>query len=220
MKKYVIIVAGGSGKRMNSGIPKQFLLLNGKPVLMHTIDRFFKYDSTIKIILALPSSHIEKWEQLCTQHSYKVSHVVVMGGAERFYSVSNALQEVHEDGLVAVHDGVRPLVSIDTISRCFESADKNGNAIPCTDILESVRCVEELSNAPVDRTKYKLIQTPQIFFSGIIKNAYKQSYLSEFTDDASVVEKLGVKINLVEGNKENIKITTPLDFKIAELLLK
>lgn len=220
MNKYVIIVAGGSGKRMNSVTPKQFLLLNGRPVLMYTIDRFYTYDPNINIILVLPSDYIEEWEKLCKQSEFLINHKIVTGGTERFYSVLNALMEIHDDGLIAIHDGVRPLVSIETISRCFDSADKYGNGIPCIDITESVRYIEDSGSVSVDRSRHKLIQTPQVFFSEIIKIAYKQCFVSEFTDDASVVEKMGIKINLVEGNKENIKITTSHDLQIAEALLK
>ncbi|MBI5217483.1 MAG: 2-C-methyl-D-erythritol 4-phosphate cytidylyltransferase [Bacteroidia bacterium] len=220
MNKYVVIVAGGSGKRMNSGIPKQFLELCGKPMLMYTISKFYAYDNFIKIILALPENQIEYWKGLCSKHKFSIKHSIVPGGKERFHSVKNALIKIKDTGIVAVHDGVRPLVSVDTIKRCFNASSKLGNAIPAVDISESVRVMEKSRNKAVDRSKYKLIQTPQVFKTDIIKKAYTQDYKPQFTDDASVVEALGYKINLVEGNFENIKITSPLDLIMAEALMK
>jgi 2-C-methyl-D-erythritol 4-phosphate cytidylyltransferase len=219
MKKYIIIVAGGSGKRMQSDLPKQFLSIHGKPVLMHTIEKFFNYDASIHFVLALPQNQIETWKQLCTSHQFNITHTIVQGGNERFHSVLNALAEIKEKCLVAVHDGVRPLVNLETITNCFVMAEKKGNAIPVIPISESLRVVDENANKPVDRNKYKLVQTPQVFLSDLLLKAYQQKYTPEFTDDASVVEKMGITINLVEGNKENIKITTPVDLQIAEALI-
>ncbi|MFC2152843.1 2-C-methyl-D-erythritol 4-phosphate cytidylyltransferase [Bacteroidota bacterium] len=218
MKRFVIIVAGGSGERMSSSIPKQFLKVNGEIILMKSINAFYKFDSTLNIILALPEIHISNWNDLCKKHHFHINHTIVKGGKTRYYSVKNALEEISHDGIVAIHDGVRPLVSQETIEQVFEIASINGNAVPYIDLIDSVRFVDSGKNNPVDRNKYKLIHTPQAFESRIIKKAYKQEWDVSFTDDASVVEKLGIKINLVPGNKENIKITSQLDLKIAEVL--
>lgn len=220
MKKYVIIVAGGSGKRMNAELPKQFLKIHGKPLLMHTFEKFFNYGSSIKFILTLPQDHIDTWKQLCSDHQFPIEHIIVRGGTERFHSVKNALAEIKEKCLVAVHDGVRPMVSTETVARCFDLAEKSGNAIPVIPISESIRFIDENGSKPADRNKYKLIQTPQVFQSEILIKAYQQQYTTDFTDDAGVVEKTGIKINLVEGNRENIKITTPVDLQIAEALIR
>ncbi len=221
MKKIVIIVAGGRGKRMKSEIPKQFLPLYGFPILMHTIKKFYRYDNSIGIIVVLPKIQIKVWKKFCRDYKFDYKHDIVQGGVTRFHSVKNGLSRVKgENMLIAVHDGVRPLVSLETIRRCFKKAEISGNAIPVIDIPESVRKVEKGGNIPVDRSHYKLIQTPQIFNSDVLLKSYKQEYKSYFTDDASVVESIGVSINLVPGNKENIKITTPSDLVIAESYLK
>lgn len=219
MKKYVIIVAGGSGKRMLSELPKQFLAIHGKPILMYSFEQFYKFDQQINFILVLPQQQIETWNQLCIAHDFSITHKIVVGGTERFHSVQNALSEIKKNCLVAVHDGVRPLVGTDTITRCFDMAEKLGNAIPVMPITESIRQTNGENNKSVNRNNFKVIQTPQVFQSEILISAYQQTYVQEFTDDASVVEKTGVKINLVEGNRENIKITTPADIGIAEALL-
>jgi 2-C-methyl-D-erythritol 4-phosphate cytidylyltransferase len=219
MKKFALIVAGGIGSRMNTSIPKQFLLLWEKPVLLHTINRFAAYDSTIEIILVLPYSQFEYWKELCIQHDFQIPYRLVAGGSERFESVRNGLSEISEEGLVAIHDGVRPLVSHETIDRCFKMAEEKGNALPVMPVVESVRLVEGNSNFPVDREKYVTIQTPQVFRVSEIRKAYELGFNPSFTDDATVLEKLGIQINLVEGNRENIKITTPFDLSIAEILL-
>ena len=219
MIKTVIIVAGGVGTRMSSSIPKQFLLLKGMPILMHSIKAFFDYDKTIEIILALPEFQFEYWEDLCVQYQFKIDHRVVKGGETRFESVRNALSFANSDGLIAIHDGVRPLVSQQTIKFCFEKAEKQGSAIPVVDITDSVRKIELNTNRAVDRSALKAVQTPQIFKAYLVKKAYSQPYQPQFTDDAGVVESMGQAVFLVEGNKENIKITTPLDIKIAEALI-
>ncbi len=221
MKKNVIIVAGGRGKRMQSEIPKQFLPLYGYPVLMHTLKKFYRYDNSIRIILVLPKRQIRVWKKFCRDYMFDYNHDIVQGGVTRFHSVKNGLSKIRgKDHLVAIHDGVRPLVSLETIRKCFKKAEISGNAIPVIDIPESIRKTENGKNQPVDRSKYKLIQTPQIFHFNMLFESYKQEYKSEFTDDASVVESLGHSINLVQGNKENIKITTPADLIIAESYLK
>jgi 2-C-methyl-D-erythritol 4-phosphate cytidylyltransferase len=219
MNKYTIITAGGTGTRMKSDVPKQFLLLKGRPILMHSIERFFIYNNSIKIIISLPEEFISYWEELCKKYSFNIKYTIVKGGKTRFYSIQNALKEVANGGLVTVHDAVRPLVSIKTIENTFNVAEINGNAIASRDIFFSVRKVEELKNYAVNRNDYKEIQTPQTFKSELLKEAYSTDFEKKFTDDATVVEKLGVKINLVEGNPENIKITTKNDLIIAEALL-
>ncbi len=218
MKRFAIIVAGGSGQRMASSIPKQFLSINNEIVLMKSIRSFHEFDSTLKIIVAIPENHIPYWHDLCNKHDFTIEHIVVKGGQTRYYSVKNALEKVAKNGIVAIHDGVRPLVSQTTIEQVFEIAEVNGNAVPYIDLVDSIRFIDSNNNKPVDRNKYKLIQTPQAFDCNLIKKAYEQSRDESFTDDASLVEKLGIKINLVPGNKENIKITSQIDLKIAEAL--
>jgi 2-C-methyl-D-erythritol 4-phosphate cytidylyltransferase len=219
MELYVVIVAGGSGKRMGTETPKQFLELAGRPVLMHTIERFKAFSETIEIITVLPENQIRHWIELQKKHSFSVSHTLVKGGSHRFYSVRNGLKFVNVPGLVAIHDGVRPFVSLDTIRRCFETAEKLGNAIPSISPTESLRLINEEGSVPVNREHVKQIQTPQVFNAALIKKAYLQPYSSEFTDDATVLEKTGEKINLIEGNRENIKITNPEDLIISMALL-
>jgi 2-C-methyl-D-erythritol 4-phosphate cytidylyltransferase len=220
MDLYVVIVAGGSGKRMGAEIPKQFLELAGRPVLMHTIERFKAFNDAIEIITVLPENQLRFWLDLQKKHSFPVLHTLVKGGSNRFQSVKNGLKFVNTPGLVAIHDGVRPFVSIDTIKRCFETAEKLGNAIPTISPNESLRILNDQGSIPVNRFHVKQIQTPQVFNAGLIKNAYKQEYSTDFTDDATVLEKTGVKINLIEGNRENIKITNPEDLLISAALLQ
>ena len=218
--RYVIIVAGGSGKRMDASIPKQFLLLNDKPVLMHTCETFYRLSHSLSLIVVLPEEHIATWEALCETYSFKIPHQIVAGGAERFFSVKNALETIpHNEGLVAIHDGVRPLVSHKTILTAFDAAMLYGNAIPVIPVIESVRELSETGNHIIDRSKLQLIQTPQVFKSTLICKAYEQDYSEAFTDDASVLEKMGEKIVLTKGNPENIKITRPIDLIIAEALM-
>jgi 2-C-methyl-D-erythritol 4-phosphate cytidylyltransferase len=219
-QNHVIIVAGGSGKRMDADIPKQFLLLNGKPVLMHTCETFYKFDPTLSLIIVLPTEHFFTWKSLCKTHSFAIPHHIVEGGPERFYSVRNALRTIYPDeSLVAIHDGVRPLVSHKTIQTAFDAALKHGNAIPVIPVIESVREQSSTGNHIIDRSKLHLIQTPQVFKSSLICKAYEQEYSSTYTDDASVLEKMGEKIVLTKGNPENIKITRPIDLIIAEALM-
>ncbi|HBX49500.1 MAG: 2-C-methyl-D-erythritol 4-phosphate cytidylyltransferase [Bacteroidetes bacterium RIFOXYA12_FULL_35_11] len=220
MNKYILIVAGGSGSRMGNNTPKQFLEIYGKPVLMHTFESFFSTKQNFKYILVLPEDQIQFWKDLCEKHIFNIPHIIVPGGSERYFSVKNGLQTVSENGFIAVHDGVRPLVSKETIIRCFEEAEKHGCAIPCIDIPESIRQITENASHAEDRTKYKIIQTPQVFSISLLQEAYKLPYEKSFTDDASVFEKAGNKIHLVKGNEENIKITKPTDLLIAEVLMK
>lgn len=219
MLHYVVIVAGGSGKRMGAEIPKQFLELAGKPVLMHTIERFKAFDEAIEIITVLPENQLRHWCELQNKYSFTIPQTLVKGGSNRFYSVRNGLEFVNLPGLVAIHDGVRPFVSTSTIKRCFDEAEKSGNAIPVISPADSLRMLTDQGSVPVDRLKVRQVQTPQVFNAELIKIAYQQNYQREFTDDATVFEKNGGKINLVEGNRENIKITNPEDLLISKALL-
>ena len=219
MKLYALIVAGGSGKRMQTGIPKQYLELAGKPVLMHTLERFKAFDNAIEIITVLPENQLRFWGELQKKYSFDVPHTLVKGGKARFFSVRNGLKFVESPGLVAIHDGVRPFVSVDTIKKCFETAEKLGNAIPVISPSDTLRMISGEENKTINRLQVKQVQTPQVFNTDLIKNAYLQEYMPEFTDDATVLERTGVKINLVDGNRENIKITNPEDLVISTALL-
>ena len=219
MRLYVVVVAGGSGKRMGAEIPKQYLELAGRPVLMHTLERFKSFDDSIEIITVLPENQLLFWAELQKKYSFNIPHTLVKGGKTRFFSVRNGLKFVNDQGLVAIHDGVRPFVSLDTIKRCFETAEKLGNAIPVISPCDTLRMVTDTGNYPINRLHVKQVQTPQVFSAGMIKKAYQQDYLPEFTDDATVLEKTGIKINLVDGNRENIKITNPEDLVISDALL-
>lgn len=219
MKEFIIITAGGIGKRMDYGIPKQFILLNKLPVLMHTINAFFNYSNKVKIVLVLPETAFKTWNELCKKYNFQIPHQLVKGGETRFQSVKNGLATINEECLVAVHDGVRPFVKNEVIGNCFETAGRLGNAVPVIAINESIREIRNSQNLSADRKNFKIVQTPQIFHSSQIKTAYKQIFHKDFTDDAGVVESTGIKINLVEGNPENIKITRPVDIIIAEAFL-
>ncbi len=219
-EKYAIITAAGKGVRMNTPLPKQFLPIANKPLIIHTLEAFLSYDSLIKIILVLPHNQILFWKDLAYKNKFDFTIELVPGGPTRFHSVKNGLSKVPNDSLVAIHDGVRPLVSKSTIDRAFTMAEKFGNGIPSYKITESVRITDYAINQPVDREKLRLIQTPQCFQSSLIKKAYEVNYDESFTDDASVMGKAGARIYLSEGNRENIKITTPEDLIIAEALLK
>jgi len=220
--KYIIIVAGGKGTRMGAEIPKQFLILNNKPVLMHTIESFFNYDKTIKIILVLPEEQQNYWNELCKKNNFKINHQIVSGGETRFHSVKNGLNTITEkDVIIGIHDGVRPLVSKDVISRCFDKAAEKGVAFPVIPVVETLRKKTEKGSITVNRADYCLVQTPQVFNSEIIKKAYQQEFSDTFSDDVSVVESLNeYPVYEVEGARENIKITTPVDLIIAERLIE
>jgi 2-C-methyl-D-erythritol 4-phosphate cytidylyltransferase len=220
MKKIFIIVAGGSGSRMETEIPKQFLELCGKPVLMHTIQVFHNFDPDSKIILVLPEDQRQFWKGLCLKYSFPLIHQVVSGGKTRFHSVKNGLSQIEGEGIVFIHDGVRPLVSKQTLDRCLETAQECGNAIPVLPVTESLRKLEGDQNISVDRSQYFGVQTPQTFRSEQILEAFKQDFDLAFTDDASVAEKAGFSIHMVEGNRENIKITTPIDLIVAKAFFK
>lgn len=219
MKKYVIIVAGGKGLRMGSDLPKQFLPLGNRPVLMHTLEVFRKYDAAIQIILVLPREQQDFWKQLCRKHDFSVEHRVADGGETRFHSVKNGLSLVDTPGWVGVHDGVRPFVSVEVIRRCYAMAEQHKAVIPVIDVVETVRHLIEGGSETVSRNDYKLVQTPQVFDAQLLKQAYAQEFTPFFTDDASVVEAMGVPVYLAEGNRENIKITTPFDLKVGNALL-
>jgi 2-C-methyl-D-erythritol 4-phosphate cytidylyltransferase len=219
MNQYVVIVAGGSGKRMGMDTPKQFLELAGRPVLMHTIERFRQFSESIEIITVLPENQLRYWTELQKKYSFDIPHTLVKGGSKRFNSVRHGLQFVNTPGIVAIHDGVRPLVRLETIRRCFSVAEKYGNAVPVISPADSLRFEDEESSVPVNRMKIKQVQTPQVFDVEKIKKAYLQDFDPSFTDDATVLEKTGEKIHLVDGNRENIKITNPEDLFIAQTLL-
>jgi 2-C-methyl-D-erythritol 4-phosphate cytidylyltransferase len=220
MKKYVIIVAGGSGSRMNSSIPKQFLLLHGKPVLYYAINTFLHALDDCKIILVLPEEHIAAGQEIIDAFFDYTRIQIVIGGRTRFHSVQNGLAQVDdEDSIVFVHDAVRPMVSSALIYRCLAAVVESGTAIPVIDCKDSVRIVREDGNEAVERSSIKLVQTPQAFHGKILLPAFNIDYKDKFTDEASVVEAFGLKVSLVEGEEENIKITKPTDLVIAESIL-
>jgi len=228
MNRYVIIVAGGRGLRMGADLPKQFIPVEGKPVLMYTLEAFSEWDSSAVLVLVLPEDHQEYWRMLCKEIGCKVSHHIVNGGETRFHSVRNGLEFLSEElgvspdrkekALIAIHDGVRPFVAEEVIENCFVNAEQEGNAIPVIPVVDSLRELTDEGNHPVNRADYFAVQTPQVFHSDILLRAYTQPYSKEFTDDASVVEAMGETISMVPGNRENIKITTPFDLLIAKSL--
>ena len=220
MDTYVIILAGGIGSRMESAIPKQFIPIDGKPVIMHTIQTFRDFDPKMEIILALPEVHTSLWKDLCREFNFGVEHQIVRGGRERYFSVKNALDRIPDEAIVLIHDGVRPLVSAKTIDRVRQGAIEKGNAIPYITSPDSLRKIENGKSIAVDRSKFVRIQTPQGFQAKKIKYAYKGDFKPFFTDDASVLESTGETIVLVLGNNRNIKITQPIDLVIVESLLK
>jgi 2-C-methyl-D-erythritol 4-phosphate cytidylyltransferase len=219
MNKYVIIVAGGSGIRMGADIPKQFIEIAGKPMLMHTLESFTGHSPEIKIILVLPGFYINYWWDLCKTFSFNIQHEVVSGGNIRSESVRNGLKCIKEpEALVAVHDGVRPFPDSHTIEKAFNLASEFGSAIPGREITDSVRIIENGNSRPFDRKSIRSIQTPQCFRLSILRDAYQVENIAEFTDDAGLVGSHGYDIHLFEGNPENIKITTPYDLLIAEAI--
>lgn len=218
-KTSVIIVAGGIGNRMNSEIPKQFLLLRNMPILCHSIKRFYDFDNTISIIVVLPENQFGSWSELCKVHNFTIPHQLVKGGQTRFESVKNGLALIPDDDLIAIHDGVRPLVSLSVIKDCFDIAKESGAAIPVISINESLRSLTNDGSKIINRKEILIVQTPQVFHSTELKKAYQQEFKESFTDDASVYESDGGSVALVEGNRENIKITQAQDLKIAEALL-
>lgn len=218
MTKTIIITAGGIGKRMQSLLPKQFIELNGSPILMHTILKFNHYDADIDIVVVLPLAHINGWKTLIKKHNFDIKHQIIDGGKERFDSVKKGLSIAKGD-LIGIHDAVRPLVSTKVIAECFEALKTHQAVVPVVSVKESIRWVNSEGSKSLNRNEYKIVQTPQCFTKNVIIEAYKQPFNVTYTDDASVVEKLGVPIHLVNGNEENIKITTPLDLEVAKLML-
>lgn len=218
---YIIIVAGGKGLRMGGDIPKQFLPIKGKPVLMRTIERFREYSASIGIILVLPKSQQEYWKELCKEYRFDIEYRIADGGETRFHSVQNGLSMIPdtEEGIVGVHDGVRPFVSVETIGRCYDTARTKGAVIPVMPVVETLRHINQEGGHNVLRSDYRLVQTPQTFDIQLLKKANEQTYCEAFTDDASVVEGCGCHVTMVDGNRENIKITTPFDLEMAEFLL-
>lgn len=221
-RRSVVVVAGGKGLRMGGEIPKQFIPVGGRPVLIRTLENFYAWDSSAQLILVLPESQIDYWNALCEEYSLKVPHEIAKGGATRFESVCNGLKMVSANTKsVAVHDGVRPFVSHDVISRCFDAIDTVEAVVPVVAPVESLRrVVGNGESRSENRDDYRLVQTPQVFRIETLFRAYEQPFNPSFTDDASVVESIGCKITIVEGNRENIKLTTPFDLMIAESLLK
>ncbi|MCF2486524.1 2-C-methyl-D-erythritol 4-phosphate cytidylyltransferase [Dyadobacter sp. CY347] len=221
MQEYAIIVAGGSGNRMKSDIPKQFLKINGLPILMHTINAFRNYSDALKIILILPDDQMVFWKQLCAEHSFNTTYTLIAGGDSRFASVKNGLNSIQDqDGLVAVHDGVRPVISKEIIAASFVKAAEQGSAVTSVSLKDSIRKLEESGkNLALDRSAFQLIQTPQTFRLAWMQNAFAADYNDRFTDCASVLEAAGYPIHLIPGAYENIKITTPEDLRWAEIYL-
>jgi 2-C-methyl-D-erythritol 4-phosphate cytidylyltransferase len=215
-----IIVAGGTGTRMGGPVPKQFLLLRGKPLLCWSIEAFRAYDAVMPIVVVLPERQIIMWRTLCMGHGFHVEHTVVPGGAERFHSVQHGLATVEHTGIVAVHDGARPLIDVALIDRCFAAAALQGTAIPVVTMASSVREVTGDTSKALDRTRLRVVQTPQCFRVDLLRQAFAQPYDPLFTDEAAMVERIGVPVHLVEGDERNIKVTTPLDLRIAATQLE
>jgi 2-C-methyl-D-erythritol 4-phosphate cytidylyltransferase len=220
LKEYAIIVAGGKGTRIKSSLPKQFVPLNGLPVLMHTINAFCQYSQSIPIVLVLPEDDFVTWESLCNQYQYHKNMILQKGGDTRFQSVKRGLEMINGEGLVAIHDGVRPLVSSDIIGASFRLSAVHHSAVAAVRLKESIRVTDQDRTKAVDRSKFRLIQTPQTFLVSLIKKAYEMKEDASLTDDASVAERAGHTISLFEGSYSNIKITTQEDLVIAEALLK
>lgn len=219
-KEYALIVAGGKGTRMNAALPKQFLVVDGLPILMHTLYAFFRYSEKVEVILVLPESDFETWNSLCREYNFSKPVQLQKGGDTRFQSVKNGLDLIEGDGLVAIHDGVRPLVSEDMIGASFRLAALHGSAVAAVRLKESIRMTNQDRTQAMDRSQFRLIQTPQTFQVSLIKKAYLQKEDASLTDDASVAERAGHIISLFEGSYENIKVTTPEDLVVAEALMR
>lgn len=224
MRKYAIIVAGGKGLRMGGEVPKQFLPVKGRPVLMRTLEAFHAYDSRLELILVLPASQRDYWRSLCHSYHFRLDYCIAEGGETRFHSVNNGLALIPDDvsdAVVAVHDGVRPFVDRAVIAACFEEAGRGQAVVPVVEVVDTLRHLEgtEGGSRTVCRSDYRMVQTPQTFRLETLRAAYAQPYSSAFTDDASVVEALGISVKLIPGNRENIKLTTPFDLKVAEAFL-
>ncbi len=219
MERTTIIVAGGSGKRLGGPVPKQFQTVKGRPLLMWTIEAFHRYDRDMPLIVVLPQAHFDIWKALCMGHRFFLPHEVVAGGEQRWHSVKAGLEKVDGNGLVAVHDGVRPSVSAELIGRCFSAADMHAAAIPVIPVVPSIRETTADGSRALDRSKLLAVQTPQCFHADLLRKAFELPYDSAFTDEATLVERLGVKVHLVEGEERNIKVTTSTDLSAAELLI-
>ena len=219
MTRYAIIVAGGRGQRMKSNVPKQFLELNQKPVLMHTIEKFYSASPLIHIVVVLHKSYHNVWTTFCDKYQFNIAHQICKGGPTRFQSVKNGLAYCKDEGIIAVHDGVRPLIHPELIQKLYHEAESNNAVIPVYPVLESIRKSDEAGTKALDRNKYYTVQTPQCFSSELLKDAYQQNEKETFTDDASVVEALGIEVHHFKGDRTNIKLTTPEDFLFAEGLL-
>jgi len=219
MEKFAVIVAGGSGTRMKNAVPKQFLPLKGLPVLLHTLQAFEKADPEITLIVVLPADHIKTWEEICGKYAGMPKHHVAGGGETRFHSVKNGLASITGDGLVGVHDGVRPLITPGFINSLYAIAAKTGHAIPVIPVKESLRAIEKNNSTSVDRNKFFMVQTPQVFRVNELKGAFRQPYSEAFTDEATVMELAGHRIITCEGEENNIKLTTPRDFLFAKAVL-
>lgn len=219
MKKYAVIVAGGMGVRMNTSIPKQFLLLNNKPLLYYSIDVFLKTYNDLKVILVLHEQHISKGQEIIDAYFDNSRIMICEGGRTRFHSVQNGLALIESESIILVHDGVRCLLSKDLVERCYLKAEKTGSAIPVISLKDSARLLTVEGHVTLDRDTIKLVQTPQAFHSKILLEAFKIDYKDKFTDEATVVEAFGIKVNLIEGEESNIKITTPEDLYFAQNIL-
>jgi 2-C-methyl-D-erythritol 4-phosphate cytidylyltransferase len=218
-KEYALIVAGGKGTRIKSRLPKQFLELKGKPILLHTLEAFYRYSEKIEIVLVLPEDDFQIWQTICKKFDFNKPVILQKGGETRFQSVKNGLSKIEGPGLVAIHDGVRPLVSEDIIGASFRLAAVHQSAVAAVRLKDSIRITDQDNTKAVDRSRFRLIQTPQTFDVDLIKQAYQMKEDASLTDDASVAEKSGLVISLFEGSYENIKITTPEDLIIAEAFL-
>lgn len=219
MHRSTIIVAGGSGKRLGGPVPKQFQTVKGRPLLMWTIEAFHRFDPSMQLIVVLPQTHFDIWKALCMGHRFFIEHEVVAGGEQRWHSVKAGLEKVEGDGLVAVHDGVRPLVSTELIARCFDAADKHAAAIPVVPVVPSIRETTAEGSRALDRSKLLAVQTPQCFHTDLLRKAFEQPYDPTFTDEATLVERLGMRVALVEGEENNIKVTAAMDMRLIEALL-
>ena len=220
MKKYILLLAAGKGNRFNTKTPKQFVVVKGKPLLLHTFEAFLRWEHSAKFILVLSKPMVEQWHQICSSYKFKTNHQIVIGGSTRFQSVKNGLEHIPKEALVAIHDGVRPLLSKRLIKEGFSLAEKNGSAIPVIKISDSVREIKEDASKPVSRQNLRLVQTPQFFKSTLIKQAYQNATSDNFTDDASVLQQAGSIPFIFEGDPKNIKVTRPEDIEVIKIFLK
>ena len=219
MKTTFIITAGGIGSRMGSEVPKQFLEINGLPILIHTLKNIYEFNPEAQLIVTLPKNYFDFWKELLVKNGFQINHELVEGGRERYHSIQNAL-EIATGDFIAIHDGVRPFVSHSTMERLFENLSDYEAVIPVVSMKESIRKITTVGSEHVDRKEFKTVQTPQCFTRDVIIKAYQQKFNTSFTDDASIVEATGKKIKLIEGNEENIKITSPLDLLVAKSIMK